>query len=231
MKKIFAICLAVAMCLCVASCGADTSKIKVETPIDIDDKEVLTPHIEGNYRIDFEDEEFANYVVARVGEEYFYWTNRDTTMHYYHKTANGWDEYTNNASTEDGYTKEAVAHHDSMDKLLKEHFKVLTHTNGIAMDDEVPSTGTYYGLICHKYEDGDDYTYISTDYNIIVESRRRVGDSEYFSGLSRGNESMKVGDKYKGFDDEKMVPEQFRKSVSIVVPVTTTVANETRKQS
>ncbi len=202
MKKIVCALLALICCLSFASCGDNGL---TESMTSIKDS-TLTPTLKGNYYINYLDSESTEYVAARVGDELFFWNNLDTVMHYYHKASNGWDEYTKNAQDSDEYGTEPVNHYNTADEIVKKSLSALLSTDGIENKDKSPKPEEYNGLACLKYTNGDNYTYISTDYNIIVESCRNDGKkNQVVFGLYR---DMKTDD-YTKFDDS-MIPKQFK---------------------
>lgn len=214
MKKVLSIAISLVMALSFVSCGENGL---TESLTNITDG-VLTPTLPENFYLDYlyyeEDGTSTDMIMARVNGDFFYWTDADTTMHYFRQNNGKWDEYTKNAAETTDYTDEPVKTYDSLDGVLAEKFERITRTADFTKRDKSPEQEIYYGLNCLKYEDGEDYMYLSTDYNFVVECSIKIDENNtQVYGVYMGQNSLIIG--YDAFTDDAMVPAQFHDEVAI----------------
>lgn len=214
MKKVLSIAISLVMALSFVSCGENGL---TESLTNITDG-VLTPTLPENFYLDYlyyeEDGTSTDMIMARVNGDFFYWTDADTTMHYFRQNNGKWDEYTKNAAETTDYTAEPVKTYDSLDGVLAEKFERITRTADFTKRDKSPEQEIYYGLNCLKYEDGEDYMYLSTDYNFVVECSIKIDENNtQVYGVYMGQNSLIIG--YDAFTDDAMVPAQFHDEVAI----------------
>ena len=204
MKKLLSIITAITIALCCSSCGEEIT---------------VTTNMPENYYVDYlfyeQDGSSTNMRIAKIDGEFFCWNDADVTMHYYHKNGDKYEEYSYNASTEDGYPTKPVATYDNIDNIIAEKVALMYDTKNFKTDGSEPETATFNGFSCKKYINGEDYMYVLDDYNIVAEYSKtlnKTGDKMVY-GFFTGNG---LYPNPEGFFFDIIVPEQFRDQVKIV---------------
>ena len=214
MKKALTVLMCFVMMICCVSCSENNL---TESLTNIKDG-VITPTLPENFYLDYlyyeDDGTSTDIIMARVDGDFFYWTDADTTMHYFRQNGDKWDEYTKNAAETTDYTAEPVKSYQNLDDVMNDKYQLITRTGDFLKNDKSPKQEIYYGLNCLKYEVGEDYMYLSTDYNFVVECSIKIDEnSAQVYGVYMGEQSLIIG--YNAFTDDAMVPAQFHDEVAI----------------
>ena len=92
MKKTLTVLMSFIMMICCVSCSENNL---TESLTNITDG-VITPTLPENFYLDYlyyeDDGTSSDIFMARVDGDFFYWTDADTTMHYFRQNGDKWDE-------------------------------------------------------------------------------------------------------------------------------------------